>query len=157
MTEREVAMQLKGTHQRVTRIMQQKIDEYGLTFGQLHLMMLIEKYPDANQKYLAKEMRFTQGAMSGVVKRLIKLNMLEQIPLELDMRFNRLVLTGNGKSMIEDYKEDLFVKYRNMFIGFSDHELMELSGYLLKINKNLDSMNKTNGMDEINYKQNFKQ
>ena len=149
MVEREVAMQLKGVHQRVGQVMQQKIDEYGLTFGQLHLMMLIEKYPDANQKYLAKEMRFTQGAMSSVVKRLLKLNMLEQVPLELDMRYNRLVITEKGQSMIDDYKEELYIKYRDMFIGFSDDELEELNIYLIKINKNLDGMNKSNNEENL--------
>lgn len=143
MVEREVAMQFKGIHHRVKQIMQEKIDEYGLTFGQLHLMMIIGKYPDANQKDLAKEMKFTQGAMSSVVKRLINLEMLEQVPLELDMRYNRLVITEKGQSMIDDYKEDLLLKYRDMFIGFSDNELEELNKYLIKINNNLDCMNKS--------------
>lgn len=145
MVEQEVAMQLKGIHQRVGQIMQQKIDEYGLTFGQLHLMMLIEKYPDANQKFLASEMRFTQGAMSSVVKRLISLKVLEQIPLEEDMRYNRLEITEKGKSMIEDYKEELNIKYRDMFIGFNQDELEVLNKYLIKVNENLDGINKLNG------------
>lgn len=144
MIEKEVAMQLKESHQRITRIMQQKIDEYGIKFGQLHLMMLIDKYPEANQKDLAKEMRFTEGAMSCMVKHLLKLNMIEQIPLEIDMRYNRLVLTKNGQSMIDDCKEDLYIKYRDMFKCFSEDELVELNRYLIKINKNLDSMDKSN-------------
>ena len=144
MIEREVAMQLKGLNHRVKRIMQEKIDEYGLTFGQLHLMMLIEKYPDSNQKDLAEEMKFTQGAMSSVVKRLLNLNMLKQVPLELDMRYNRLVITEKGQSMIDNYKEELYTKYKNMFSNFTHIELEELNNYLIKINNNLDSMNKSN-------------
>ena len=142
MVEREVAMQLKGIQQKAGQMMQQKIDEYGLTFGHLHLMMTVEKYPDKNQKFFAKEMRLTEGALSGMVKHLLKLNMLEQIPLEIDMRFNRLVLTEKGQLMIDDCKENLYVKYREMFTDFSENELVELNGYLSKINKNLDSMNK---------------
>lgn len=149
MIEREVSIELKGIHQRVGQMMQQKIDEYGLTFGQLHLMMLIEKYPDANQKYLAEEMRFTQGAMSSVVKRLLKMDMLEQVPLETDMRYNRLVITEKGQSMINDYKEELYIKYRDMFVGFSKNELEELNKYLIKINMNLDSMNKLNNEQNL--------
>lgn len=144
MVEREVAMQLKGLNHRVKQMMQEKIDEYGLTFGQLHLMMLIEKYPDSNQKDLAEEMKFTQGAMSSVVKRLLNLNMLKQVPLELDMRYNRLVITEKGQSMIDNYKEELYTKYKNMFSNFTHIELEELNNYLIKINNNLDSMNKSN-------------
>lgn len=141
MIETDVAMQLKKTHQGILRIMQAKIDEYGLTFGLVHLTMLIDKNPDANQKDLAKEMRFTQGAMSSSVKRLIKLDMLEQISLETDMRYNRLVVTQKGKTMIEDYKDHLLKKYENMFNGFNHNELIKLHDFLLKINKNFDNMN----------------
>lgn len=141
MIEKDVAMLLKGTHQKITQLMQQKIDEYGLTFGQLHLMILIKKYPDVSQKYLAKEMRFTEGAMSGVVKRLISLSMIDQITLESDMRYKRLVLTDMGQSMINDYKEHVHIKYDDMFAGFNNEELIELNGFLLKINKNLDNIN----------------
>lgn len=43
MLETDVALQLKESHQKILQIMQLEIDEYGLTFGLLHLMMLIEK------------------------------------------------------------------------------------------------------------------
>ncbi|MBC8590928.1 MarR family winged helix-turn-helix transcriptional regulator [Wansuia hejianensis] len=149
MIETDVALQLKETHQKVVQIMQSKIDEYGLTFGLLHLMILIEKKPNANQKDLAKDMRFTQGAMSVVVKRLLKLDMIKQIPLESDMRFNRLVLTEKGKSMIDDYREHILKKYENMFKGFNNSELIELHDFLLRINQNLDNINSTNSLSNL--------
>ncbi|HZK00454.1 MAG TPA: MarR family winged helix-turn-helix transcriptional regulator [Tissierellaceae bacterium] len=149
MIEREVAMQLKGVHQRVKQIMQSKISVYGLRFGQLHLLMLIEKYPDANQKDLAKEMRFTEGAMSVMVKQLIELKMLEQVPLELDMRYNRLVITKKGQAMIDDYQDELLIIYRDLFAGFTDEELVDLNRYLTLINNNLDDMNESNKKDNL--------
>lgn len=146
MIETDVALQLKETHQKIMQMMQLKIDEYDLTFGLLHLMMLIDKNPHANQKELAKEMRFTQGAMSIVVKRLLKLNILEQVPVEQDMRFNRLILTEKGKSFIKDYREHLFKKYEDMFTGFDKDELIKLHDFLLRINQNLDNMNNENSL-----------
>src|SRR5690554_5303854 len=107
MLETDLALLLKENHQRITQIMQQKIDEYGLTFGLLYLIILIEKNPGASQKELASVMRFTQGAMSSSVKRLLKLNLVKQIPLESDMRYNKLVLTEKGKLMLNDYKDYL--------------------------------------------------
>ncbi|MDR7871170.1 MAG: MarR family transcriptional regulator [Tissierellaceae bacterium] len=142
MIEKDVAMEFKEIHQKIAQIMQRKVFGYGIKFGQLHLMMLVDMYPEANQKDLAKEMRLTEGAISTIVKRLIKLNMIKQIPLEKDMRYNRLILTENGKSIIDDYREDLYIKYRDMFKNFSETELEELSKFLIKINENLDSINK---------------
>jgi DNA-binding MarR family transcriptional regulator len=147
MIETDVAMALKETYQKITQMMQLKIDEYGLTFGLLLLTMRILNNPDASQKELAKEMRFTEGAMSSSVSRLIKLNMLEQIPLESDMRYNRLVVTEIGKSMIDDYKEHLYKKYKDIFTGFNEDELMKLHDFLLKINSNLGKINQQDNLN----------
>lgn len=142
MVEANVVMHLRKTHQKITQIMQKKVDEYGLTFGLLHIVMLIDKNPDANQKELSKEMKFTQGAMSSSIKRLIKLNMIEQIPLEEDMRYNKLVITETGRKMINDYKEHVSIKYKDMFFGFSHDELVEFNVFLTRLNENLDQINK---------------
>lgn len=149
MIETDVAFQLKGTHQKIIQMMQRKIDEYGLTFGLVHLMMLIEKYPNSSQKRLAKEMRFTQGAMSSVVKRLLNINMIKQIPLEEDMRFNRLVLTEKGRSLIDDYRDHIFERYESIFYGFTEDELNQLHDYLLRINHNLENMNTDNNLSNF--------
>ncbi|NLV88836.1 MAG: MarR family transcriptional regulator [Tissierellia bacterium] len=141
MLETDVAMQLKATHQKIAQILQYKIDEYDLTFGQLFLMMKINDNPKANQKELAKQMRFTEGAMSSVVKRLINLNMLKQVPLEADLRYNRLVVTDLGKAMIRDYKEYLIKIYQDIFDGFNEEELEKLLSALKKINNNLSKIN----------------
>lgn len=141
MIEADVAMHLRKTHQRITQLMREKIDEYGLTFRLLHILMLIDKNPDANQKELSDNMRLTQGAVSGSIKRLIKLSMLEQVPLESDMRYKKLLITENGKKIIDDYKEHVNIRYQDMFLGFKDDELVEFNIYLTKINENLDLIN----------------
>ncbi|SCG84303.1 MarR family transcriptional regulator [Proteiniborus sp. DW1] len=149
MIETDVAMQLRETYQKITQILQHKVDEYGLTFGLLFLTMLIDKKPDASQKELAKIMRFTEGAMSGAVKRLINLKMIEQVPLESDMRYNRLVVTELGKSMIDDYRDYVVKIYQDMFKGFSQEELSKLNEVLAKLNHNLTNMDIHNDLDDI--------
>lgn len=140
MKESDVALQLKETHQKIMQLMQVKIQEYGLTFGQLHLLMLVKKNPDLNQNQLALEMKFTKGAMSTVVKKLINLKLLEQIQLASDMRINRLHITDKGKSIIEDYQENLIKVYEDIFSGFDENQLIQLNDYLLLINNNLENM-----------------
>jgi DNA-binding MarR family transcriptional regulator len=140
MIETELAMQLKKINHRIKKIMQQKIDEYELTFGLFQIIMFIDKNPSASQKEIAKEMKVTEGAISTSIKRLLKLNMIEQIPLESDMRYNRLVLTKVGKSIIDDYKDSLPNIFSEMFNEFNHDELMKLNDFLLRINKNLGDL-----------------
>lgn len=141
MIEADVAMHLRKTHQRITQLMREKIDEYGLTFRLLHILMLIDKNPNASQKELSDNMKLTQGAVSGSIKRLLKLNMLEQVPLESDMRYNKLIITESGKNIIDDYKEHVNIRYQDMFLGFTEDEVVEFNIYLTKINENLDLIN----------------
>lgn len=140
MLETDVAMKLKQIHVKQGQIMRQKIGEYDLRAGLLYLAMLVKKHPEKSQKELAKEMRFTQGAMSHSVKSLIKQNILEQVPLESDMRYNRLVVTERGENFINDYEQHITKLYEDMFVGFNQKELENLNDYLIKINKNIDKI-----------------
>lgn len=142
MLKTDVALQLRATHHKMIQLMKAKISEYDLTFGLLNILVRIEKNPNTNQKQLAEDMNFTQGAMSIAVKRLIENDMIKQVPLESDMRYNRLNLTKKGKAMIASCKDHMTERYENIFYGFDDGELNQLYYFLKKINNNLDKINK---------------
>ncbi len=137
MLEARVALHLRRTHQKMTQIMRERVDQYGLTLRLLHILILINKNPELSQKELSKQMRLTKGAVSGSVKELINLAMLRQVPLEADLRFNRLVITEYGLEVINDYEKHVHNRYKEMFRGFSQTELTEFDKYLTKINQNL--------------------
>lgn len=140
MIERNLAIELKVTAQKISNLMQLKFDEYGLTFGLLYLMKLIDNNPKANQKELASKMRFTEGAMSLSVKRLMKLGMVEKAQLESDMRYHKLVITDKGREVLCDYQEYLYRIMKDMFEGFNEEELKKLDEFILRVNKNLDKV-----------------
>lgn len=142
MFETDVAMKLKAIHGKVGQIMQQKINEYDLRIGLLHLAILVKKYPEKSQKELAKDMRLTQGAMSHSIKRLMNKNILKQVPLESDMRYNRLVVTEKGENFINDYERYITDVYKDIFVGFKKEELDDLDNYLMRINNNIDKINR---------------
>lgn len=141
MFETDVAMKLKATHRKIGQIMQQKINEYDLRVGLLHLALLVKKYPEKSQKEIAKEMRFTQGAMSHSVKILIKKGILEQVPLKSDLRYNRLIVTERGNTFINDYERYITNVYKDIFVGFNQDELKNFDNYLMRINTNIDKLN----------------
>jgi DNA-binding MarR family transcriptional regulator len=140
MIEQKLILQLKEINQKVLSIMQKKFDEYGLTFGLIYLLMVIMNKPNTTQKELAKEMRFTEGAMSISVKKLMNLNMVEQIQSEHDGRCCMLVVTEKGKTVVEDYKHYLKRILQDIFKGFRQDEMEEMSEFLVKISGNLDQI-----------------
>ncbi|HHT36526.1 MAG TPA: MarR family transcriptional regulator [Firmicutes bacterium] len=143
MREADAALHLRQTYQRLARIMRAKVDEYGLSFRLLHIVMLIADNPNVNQKELSERMRLTQGAISGSIKRLIKLGLVEQIPLEQDLRHNRLVVTERAKAVIADYEQHILSRYKDLFQGFTQTELKQFNQSLQKINANLDEIEKS--------------
>lgn len=140
MIEQKLILQLKEINQKVLGLMQKKFDEYDLTFGLIYLLMVIMNKPNTTQKELAKEMRFTEGAMSISVKKLMNLNMVEQIQSEHDGRCYTLAVTEKGKTIVEDYKHYLKRILQDIFKGFSQDEMEEMSEILMKISGNLDQI-----------------
>jgi len=140
MLEKELLVLLKEANQKIINIMQIKIDDYGLTFGLLYLLINIMNKPDTTQKELAKEMRFTEGAMSISVKRLMNLGLIEQVQCQLDGRCNRLVVTEKGKRVVEDYKHNLHDIIEDIFNEFEVEELQTVKRFLIRMNTNLNQI-----------------
>jgi len=149
MRESDVALIMRENHQKINQMLSLKVFEYDITFGMLFLTMKIDMNPEASQKELAEQMKFTQGAMSSVVKRLIKHNIVEQITLESDTRYKRLIVTDFGKSIINDYQDYVVKNYEQMFDGLDVDELKKLFFVLTKVNDNLDKIISKRSM-EIN-------
>lgn len=140
MIEKDLTIELKATNQKISTIMQSKFHEYGLTFGLLYLMKLINNNPEANQKQLAKEMRFTEGAMSISVKKLRELGMVEKVQLEADMRYHKLAITDRGREILCDYEKYLYRLMKDIFAGFTEDELKKLKDYVSRVNNNLEKI-----------------
>lgn len=142
MIEAEVAMHIREIYQKLTKLFQQKVGEYGLNLGLIYAAIRIQKCPNISQKELAESMRITQGAASTIIKKLINLKMVEQIPLKRDSRYNRLVVTDLGRSIIKEYEDFVAAQFINMFENFGEDELVEFNSVLTRLNYNLDNMSK---------------
>lgn len=137
MIQTDIAYQIKEIFHKFSQLLQTKLDEDGLTLRLLLLTMRINNNPEFNQKELAKELRITQGAMSSSITQLIKLEVVEQIPYETDMRYNRLMVTQKGKNLIDRHEDRLFFILKSVFTGLNDDELVQLNKLLVRVNDNL--------------------
>ncbi len=141
MIEVDVTIAFKKTHRRISDIMHRKIKEYNLTFRLFHILKLIREFPEANQKDLAVKMQLTQGAISGSIKRLLELEMINVVPMEHDNRYNKLELTQKGNQVLEDYYDALSARFKMMFNDFDEDDFIAFDKALKKLNKNIDEIN----------------
>lgn len=140
MFEKDISVTLRKTQQKLNDLNRQKIAEANLSFRLFHILVLIKEHDEWNQKDLAKAMKLTQGAISGSIKRLLNLEMITQVPLEEDNRYNRLVVTEKGLQVIEDFEADVNHRYVEIFDGFSETDLMTFNAYLNQLNSNLETI-----------------
>lgn len=122
-------------------IMRGKLQDYDLSYRLIHILSLIKEDPLTSQKELAEKMKLTQGALSVSIKELLCKNMLEQIPLEEDKRYNRLKITELGHNTIKQCIEDIDARYRILFSNFTNEELQDFYDKLEKLNHNIDEIN----------------
>lgn len=140
MLEADVASHLRETQFRLNQMLREKVGEYKLTFRLLHILIRIQLNPEANQNEIAQELKFTKGAMSGYVKRLMELGMIEKRASTKDQRSNRLAITTYGQSILDDYEEEVRSRYKDIFNNFSPEELAAFDASLAKINHNLEQL-----------------
>lgn len=140
MEDKNLAILLKETAHKIKSIMKLKVDEYGLTFGLLHVLKLIEKYPDSNQKKIAEEMRFTEGAMSMTTKKLTELGLVKKVSLKTDMRYHKLTLTDKGRQVLKDYEEYHNKIINDIFDGFNEKEIVILYNFISRVNENIKNI-----------------
>lgn len=142
MFEKDISVTLRKIQQKLIDLNRQKIEEANLSFRLFHILVLIKEQPEWNQKDLAKAMKLTQGSISGSIKRLLKLEMIQQVPLKEDNRYNRLVVTDLGFKVIDDFESDVNRRYNEMFNGFSEADLKLFNQFLNTLNSNLETIDK---------------
>ncbi|NLW15310.1 MAG: MarR family transcriptional regulator [Erysipelothrix sp.] len=141
MLEKDLAIYLRNTQEKLKEIMRGKLQDYDLSYRLILILSLIKEDPLTSQKELAEKMKLTQGALSVSIKELLCQNMLEQIPLEEDKRYNRLKITELGHNTIKQCIEDIDARYRILFSNFTNEELQDFYDKLEKLNHNIDEIN----------------
>lgn len=103
------------------------------------LMRLARSSALPSQKELAEHLGITPAAISGALDKLEAGGYIER-KMGTDNRFNEIVITELGKSIVSETKE-LFSKIdKSMFLGFSDQELIELKAFLERMNHNMQNI-----------------
>lgn len=141
MLEKDLAIYLRNTQEKLKEIMRGKLQDYDLSYRLILILSLIKEDPLTSQKELAEKMKLTQGALSVSIKELLCKNMLEQIPLEEDKRYNRLKITELGHNTIKQCIKDIDARYRILFSNFTNEELQDFYDKLEKLNHNIDEIN----------------
>lgn len=111
--------------------------EIGLYDGQMPLLETLEREECLTQKALADRLHVSPASVAVSIKRMQKSGVVDKIPSEEDLRYNRIRLTEKGRDLTRRTRE-LFDRLDDeMFAGFRTEECEQLYGYLCRMAQNL--------------------
>lgn len=126
---------------------QKETYEYKLYFGQMPVLNYIAYNSGCTQVEIANWMQVSPASVALSTKRLQKSGYIVKEVDPDNLRCKRLYLTEEGKRIRELAFERLGQLDSKMFEGFTDDEIVQLSGYLDRMTMNLtgESENIVNG------------
>ncbi len=120
----------------------------GIYLGQLPVLRYVSEHPGCTQKDVANFMQVSPPSVAVMVKRMVRDGMLCKEADQNDMRQNRLTITEKGIAMGERCKSIFKQMDEQVYAGFSQEELEQLSSYLKRIIENT-------GSDDLKHAHNF--
>ncbi len=109
--------------------------------GHRILMRLAREGALPSQKKLAEHLEITPAAVSGALQKLESDGYIAR-KLGSDSRFNEITITEKGKEAVEKTKALFSEVDDTLFVGFSEEEIADFSGYLERIITNLKGREK---------------
>ncbi len=115
----------------------QRISNLGVYENQHHLLMYLEKNANVSQTHLARELNISTAAVTISLKKLEAEGYITRSMDEKDNRYNQVEITQKGRDIIRQSLQIFQEMDRTIFEGFSNEELIQLSGYFERILENL--------------------
>ena len=103
---------------------------------QVKLIFLIA-HAQMNQKEIAQKLRITEATLSVRIKRLVDMGFIERKLNEDDKRHYYIVLSSQGKAVIEEMKRDFHYVHQVVCKDLTDEDYQSVLKVVKKIKRNL--------------------
>ncbi len=129
--DRRLIYQINQAKHIMMKSMDQDIrSRLGISVVQFTTLLALKKSNDCQMKDLARMLMLDKSAITGLVQRMIKENLVEKTVCKTDSRASQIRLTSKGRQMIDRGKP--LIKQANALIceGFNEEELDTVSRFL---------------------------
>ena len=120
-----------------SRTIKEKYDRDKVSKESPLLLHLIERYGPLTQRQLADKLKIKPYTLSVRLQRLEDLHFITRQDDPNDKRIQNVVLTGEGKQMLDEIFDSLMIMMKTSFADFSEEEIKQMISYIERINKNL--------------------
>lgn len=90
-----------------------------------------------SQAELARQMEISPPAMAVNVRKLEEAGYVTRKTDPLDKRYNQVLLTEKGRTLVEESRQTFSQVDSRLFQGFSEEEMEQLAGFIERMRENL--------------------
>ncbi|QDT52009.1 HTH-type transcriptional repressor NicR [Caulifigura coniformis] len=91
---------LRTVSNHVSHAFQRKVEDSGVTVAEWVVLRLLHGSEPVNPSQLAERMGMTRGAVSKLVERLVRKQLVERLASRDDRRFQTVGLTADGRKLV---------------------------------------------------------
>ena len=113
---------------------------FGLYVGQPQVLNYVRQHPGCTQIEIAENLGVSSASIAFSTKRLQKAGLLQKQINSLNMRCNKLYVTPEGESVLDNFRSAYDEMNSNMFEGFTAEELDQLLDYTERFIQNIEKM-----------------
>jgi DNA-binding MarR family transcriptional regulator len=133
---------LQSTANRFRRLGDENLLKQNVTLSQLRVLAFVSKRKEnfVYQRDLESVFQIRRSSVAGILKNMEKSGILIREDSMEDARVKRILLTDKGKELDRDLRHFLHSLEEDMLCGFSDEEKESLRSMLLRMNENLEQI-----------------
>lgn len=124
-----LCFRLGAAARKIQRYYNAKLGEYGITIGQSFILLSLLERDGRNVKELAERLLIDSSAITGLVDRLEKEELVERRPDERDRRALRIHLTPKGALLARELEPTADEVNRSLGNGLSPSEMQALDKF----------------------------
>ncbi|MCR4594346.1 MAG: MarR family winged helix-turn-helix transcriptional regulator [Clostridiales bacterium] len=136
MKEKELSNNLHAFNFLYRQIVDKKLEEKGIYYGQPPILKYLSLHPNATQKDIADCLKVSQASIATSVKRMERSELIKRTADKNDARRNNLNLTDKGLEMEKIAEEIMSQTDREIFGDMKEKDIEEALTLIQKINSN---------------------
>lgn len=125
----------------LTRWIKEKLSDPDLdiTLSQYHILAYLDQVESTTVSQLAQYLRVTSSAVTTMIDRLFRMDLVIRERDHEDRRVVTLRLSEDGKSVVDAFRKKQESIYTELFADLDDEELRQLTALLQKVTSTLDN------------------
>jgi DNA-binding MarR family transcriptional regulator len=135
--EHQLCFRLYSVSRNMTRLYSELLDEFGLTYPQYIVMLVMFEHGEMDFKELSQMVDLKTGTMTPIIKKLEELGFVSRIRNEEDGRRLNVKLTEQGKELKEKIVIVPVELVKRLEMDIEDYKI--LIGQLDQLNENINA------------------